>query len=111
MTVDQSDKIDFTTLSKDGKRLALIITDPFSWNDAEETRHHLTMLQAKLNLYYGFIEGDQILQHYPQARNLQIVIDVAFKHEPNETAVEFLQFVKAETKKDGIDFTYSVSAD
>lgn len=109
MTVDQSDKIDMIAVSEDSKRLVLVIADHLEWSDAEETRQHLTMLQAKINLYYTFIESDQIVQAYPEARRMRVSIDVAFKHQPNETALEFLRFVTVEAKKDGIDFTYSVS--
>jgi len=43
-------------------------------------------------------------------RNLQIVIDVAFKYERTRLPWNSCSFVKAETKKDGIDFTYAVAA-
>jgi hypothetical protein len=110
MTVDQPNKIDIIALSKDGKRLALVIADHFPWDNPEETPQHLKMLQDKINLYCAYIESDQFLKSYPQASEIQIAIEVAFADEPDDAAKEFMELVKAEIKKDGIDFVYSVSA-
>jgi hypothetical protein len=108
MTIEESKKIDVIGLSKDGKQLSLIITDHLDWNDPADTPRHLNMLQAKLNLYYAFLDSDKILESYPQLHELQVRIEVSFQHKPDDVATEFLDHVTAEVAKDGMEFKYYV---
>jgi hypothetical protein len=108
MTIEEPKKIDIIGLSKDGKRLSLIIADHLAWDDPADTPRHLNLLQDKLNLYYAFLESDKILESYPQLPELQVRIEVSFQHKPDDKATEFLEHVTTEVEKDGMEFKYYV---
>lgn len=105
MTVEDADKIDIIARSKDGKRHALVITDHLEWG-LDLTGAHLATLQAKINLYYAYLQSEAFASSHPDAAELDLAIEVVFMHQPDETAVEFLEMVALELPKDGYDFVY-----
>ena len=58
MSIEQSDKIDFISITKSGK-VQLTISDHLEWNNEEM---HLLILQKKINAYLDFIQSEQIFE-------------------------------------------------
>ena len=58
MSIEQSDKIDFISITKSGK-VQLTISDHLEWNNEEM---HLLILQKKINAYLDYIQSEQIFE-------------------------------------------------
>ena len=104
MSIDQLDKVDFISTTQDQK-VMLTISDHLPWDDKNE---HLLVLQNKINAYLSFIEGGQIQDEYPSAKNKQIIINILMKYEPNDDALSFLNLCKSTIGKSGIEFSWQV---
>jgi hypothetical protein len=109
MAVDDPNTIDIMAVSGDRTTLCLVITDHFGWDNPDNTPARLNMLQDKINCYCGFSESDELLEHYPNARDMRIAIEVAFLHQPNATGIEFLNAVRDVLAEDSYSFAYRVS--
>ncbi len=68
MSVEQIDKVDFISTSKEGI-IKLTISDHLEWDAKNE---HLLILQNKINAYLNFIESGQILEEYPSSANKKL---------------------------------------
>lgn len=104
MSIDQTDKVDFISTSPDNK-VVLTISDHLEWDDEGA---HLLLLQRKLNAYIKFIEGGQIYENYPKARNSQLIISLKLKFEPNKTGLEFLTQCAKLIIEIGVGFEWTV---
>ncbi len=87
MSLDKIDTIDAIGLEENTGQLVLTIADSWTWVDEHQ---HLLALQAKLNAYFGFIESEQIWEHYSNATGRQLRINVVFRFPPPVAATEFL---------------------
>jgi hypothetical protein len=87
VTVEQHEVVDFAAISADG-RAALTISDHLSWEDVDT---HLWHLQEKINGYLRFVESGEIYRKFPDMRGRQVVIDIALKYHPPETAHWFFE--------------------
>ena len=104
MSVDQLDKIDIISTTPEDK-VMLTISDHLEWDDAGE---HMLLLQDKLNVYLEFIEGGQIFEDYPQAKNKQLIISITMKYIPNENALVFLNRSKEVILNAGFEFKWQI---
>jgi len=85
MSVENGEVIDVAGRSKNNE-IILTISDHLDWEDSES---HLLMLQEKVNMYLSYIESDQILESYSDARDCVVVIKVVGKYELNGEAKKF----------------------
>ena len=104
MAVDNPDTIDKIGITPENK-VALIIDDHLGWSDENE---HLMLLENKISSYLEAIDTNEIYQIYPQANEREIVIQVYFKHSPNEAGIFFLNEVNSFLVSKNIGFTYLI---
>lgn len=104
MSVEQLDVVDIISVDFAG-HVVLTISDHLDWADSLE---HQTKLQAKLNKYLAFIESDELLQRYPDARNRVVVIRVVFKYPPDQEGQSFLLRAKEAIEKAGFQLRHEV---
>ena len=57
--------------------VVLTLIDAWDWTDE---RAHLAALQAKLNAYFEFVEGGQLDDSYPEARDRPRRLEIITKH-------------------------------
>ncbi|MBN9284089.1 MULTISPECIES: DUF6572 domain-containing protein [unclassified Flavobacterium] len=105
MAVDNKDVIDAVSINTEGK-VVLTISDHLEWNGDEN--NHILILQEKINSYLDFVEGDQIIESYPQAIGKQFVIQVVFKYSPSSDGILFLNEVENILKENGYVLHYYV---
>jgi len=104
MSVEQLEVVDAISIDKTG-HVVLTISDHLDWLDSVE---HQTKLQAKFNKYLAFIESDELLQRYPDAKNRLAVIRVVFKYPPNREGQNFLAKAKEVIEKAGFQLRHEV---
>lgn len=56
MSVEQTNKIDFSTIDKLSGDFSLSISDHLAWEE-DEINEHLLLLQEEINSYLSFIES------------------------------------------------------
>ena len=76
MTVLQTDKIDFISISPEGQ-CVLTISDHLDWED--ETKH-LEVLLDKVNAYEGFVTSGQLQSAYANYNGQPVTINIAAQH-------------------------------
>jgi hypothetical protein len=103
MSINQSNIIDVIGTTLDNK-VVLTISDHHSWQES----WHLQLLQDKINSYLQFIEGGQLLEHYPNARDKEVIIETIMKYEPTKDAISFLERAKEIIATAGIGFQWRV---
>ena len=107
MSIEQSDKIDFISITKSGK-VQLTISDHLEWNNEEM---HLLILQKKINAYLDFIQSEQIFEDYPNAKNRELKISVSMKYEPTENSLQTLENFKNFISEQGLEFNWNLIED
>lgn len=91
MSVVDTDKVDGIGISKDEKRLVLLITDHLDWSHEYE---HLIQLQNKLNSYISFIENQQYEEIYPNRKFSSFLIEIHFMYELATNCTKFIDVAK-----------------
>ena len=86
MAVDNTRVVDAIGIEKEDREVILTIADQLDW---EKEREHLNLLQDKINTYVSFIEGGELLEAYPDAKDRKAVINVIGKQEPTPDAIRF----------------------
>ena len=104
MSIEQSDKIDFISITK-SEKVQLTISDHLEWNNEEM---HLLILQKKINAYLDFIQSEQIFEDYPNAKNRELKISVSMKYEPTENSLQTLENFKNFISEQGIEFDWNL---
>jgi hypothetical protein len=79
--------VDAVGLENDFGKVVLSIVDAWDWSDV---RAHLLALQAKLNVYFGFVEVGELLEAYPLSSGRNVVIDVITKFPMHAKGAELL---------------------
>lgn len=80
LNFERTNTIDGVALSKEDSKLILLLADGMDWHD--ETKH-LLLLQEKLNNYIAYIESEQYVENYPDAKTIEIQIKFLFKETHN----------------------------
>lgn len=101
MSVEQPTVVDAIGTHKESGFIHLTITDHLEWN-----RDHLLKLQNKINSYLDFIEGGQLFETTPHAKDNTIVINLVAKYRPNEEGAAFLDKVASVIEQAGFRFQY-----
>jgi hypothetical protein len=87
MSLDNTGVVDAVGIEKDTRKVILTIVDAWDW---EDVHGHLLALQAKLNVYFGFVEVGELLEAYPMASGRQVAIDVVTKFPMHLKGAELL---------------------
>ncbi len=103
MSVEQEKIIDVIGVDKKTGDVILTISDHLNWED--ETRH-LLLLQEKINAYLAFIESEEMIGSYPDAKGRRPVISIKAMHEPSTGALKFLAQVRDIIAGAGISFRF-----
>jgi hypothetical protein len=106
MSVDETNKIDFVSLAKDKSCVRLSIADHLDWKEQEG--EHLLLLQEKLNAYLHFIESKKLLETYPQADGLPIVIRIGGKFPLGAEATRFFSLAKDKLATLGVSLEFQL---
>ncbi len=104
MSVENLNILDAVSIDKN-KNVVLSISDHLEWDEGNE---HLLILQNKINLYLTAIENGSLYEEYPDAKNRDIVINIAAKFSPNNDGEIFLKRVKETLNLAGYAFSFSV---
>ncbi|MEL7570772.1 MAG: DUF6572 domain-containing protein [Eubacteriaceae bacterium] len=99
MSVIDTNKIDGMGISKDGKKLILLITDHLDWNNEYD---HLSKLQEKINSYIGFLENKQYNEIYPDKEFSSYFIEVHFKYEISDNCSKFIKVISKQLLEQNI---------
>lgn len=105
MSLEQTLTVDAVGIEGATGHCVLTICDAFDW---EDSHNHLEALQAKINSYLDFIQGGQICESYPDSAGRRLVIDILFRFDlPNE-ALDFLATAADVVKELDVDLRYRV---
>jgi hypothetical protein len=107
MTVQETNKIDVTAIDKNVSHVLLVIADHLDWAKADEGEH-LLLLQKKLNAYLHFIQSGQLVEHYPKAKGLPIIIRIAGKYPLSAEAMRFFDMAKDFVENEGYSLEFKL---
>ena len=99
MSVIETNKIDGIGISKDGRKLVLLITDHLDWNHEYE---HLIQLQNKLNSNIAFLESQQYKEVYPNSTFSSYLIEIRFMYELTANCEKFVDVIKKQIEEQNI---------
>ena len=104
MSVTGANVVDAIGIDNETGQVVLTLADHLPWGE----RQHFEDLRAKLNTYLTFVESDELLESYPQARGRRIAVQVVCKFPPDAAGVEFFQNAGETIRGAGFDFSWSV---
>jgi hypothetical protein len=109
VTVENPDSIDSVTLSADGRRYHLLMTEERLFADSDE---QFLQLMEKINAYAEFIQTGQLYNHFPEARGKALAVRLVCRNEPSsERFVDLLRAGTALLARQGADFSIEVIPD
>lgn len=100
MPLDQENTVDAVGIETATDVVALTIADSWTWED--ETAH-LLALQKKLNAYFDFVSGGQLVESYPKAKGRKVRIDIIGRYPLPVSALDFLRKAQQVAASRGID--------
>jgi hypothetical protein len=106
MSVLETNKIDAIGTDKVSGNIILTISDHLDWSNES---YHLEILQEKLNSYIEFIEGDQILEDYPNSKGKKLIIEIVSQQPYSDQGKDFLEKVRPIILSIGADIQQRVS--
>ena len=106
MSIDQLNKVDLITIDRNSGDVWLTISDHHDWGLDE--MEHLLLLQEKINGYLRYIEGGELFEHVPDARNRKIVINVSAKFPLSQKAEWFYKEAGDFVKNAGYQLQFRV---
>lgn len=104
MTVEDSDRVDFVAISRDGRDVLLVIADHLDWSAAEE---HARLLQSKIYRYLDFVESGELWERFPEVRGRQVTIQVRAKFPATDYASRFLAAISTAARESGCHLDYA----
>lgn len=104
MSVENLKVIDVISIDKN-ENVVLSVSDHLEW---DENNEHLLVLQNKINAYLDAIENGSLYEVCPNAKNRNIIINIASKYYPNKIGNVFLERVKNAINSAGYGFSFSV---
>jgi hypothetical protein len=106
MTIENLEVIDLFHIDASTSEAILTITDHLEW-DAEH--EHLFLLQNKLNSYLRFIESGELVESFPAAKGVSVIIELVCKYLPDSDSKVFLDKAATVVKDAGFIFRYRVA--
>ena len=87
MTVENATQIDAIGIETSTGKVVLTISDHLDWS---QTPAHLQVIESKVNAYLAFVQGPQLIEVNPDARDRQVKIAIYQAHpEPEEVTPIF----------------------
>ena len=106
MSIDETDKIDFTSIDNASGDLWLTISDHLPWDENEGD--HLVLLQDKLNAYLRYVESGEVFENVPEAKGRAIVINIVGKFPLSQQADLFLGKARAAIEAAGFRLQFKL---
>ncbi|WP_322006139.1 DUF6572 domain-containing protein [Paraburkholderia tropica] len=106
MSILDENVVDIMGVNAEKKIAELIMTDHLEWD--VEVNEHLYILQEKINCYLKFLENDELLIHYPEAKDYKAAIVIDMQYPPTAEAVEFIAKAQEIVRGAGFDLRYAV---
>lgn len=110
MTIEDKNKIDMITMTKEGiypQKVILIITDHLNWES--DINEHLFQLQEKLNVYINVIESKNIYKYFPDAKGRDnFLIKIYFKYQIPDECIRFLEKINEVIKAINISIEFEI---
>lgn len=110
MTIEDKNKIDMITMTKEGiypQKVILIITDHLNWES--DINEHLFQLQEKLNVYINVIESKNIYKYFPDAKGRDnFLIKIYFKYQIPDECICFLEKINEVIKPINTSIEYEI---
>lgn len=103
MAIDNPGVIDAIGTDRITGAIVLTVSDHLDWT---EERHHLRVLQDKLNAYLDFIQSGQLSEDYPDAGDATLRIEVIAKHLAPPSAGWFFQKTNEALRQNDVAFDY-----
>lgn len=108
MTIENFETIDGVGISKESGEVVLQISDHLEW---EDSAIHFNLIEKKIGSYLNFIQGGQLFEVVPEAKDRSIRIDIICKFEPSELALKFLTAAMQQLKLMGVALSYGMLPD
>ncbi|CAE6958491.1 DUF6572 domain-containing protein [Paraburkholderia domus] len=108
MSISETNVVDFIGVDPAKKIARLAISDHLAWDDPEEEKEHLWLLQEKINSYLRFIEGGELYQNYPDATGASCEIELVSKYPLSVAGVRFFEQARSIVQAAGFDLLYRV---
>ena len=105
MSIEQTDMVDIISADSSTGRVVLTVNDPLDWRNSAV---HQTVLQRKLNYYFAFVNGGELLEKYPNAEGKPVVFRVVFKFPPDGGVRQLLADMRAMLEPVGLALEYEV---
>jgi hypothetical protein len=102
LSVDQTDRVDAIGIDTGTGDLVLTISDHLPWDDDA----HLYLLQEKLNTYFAFVESDELLEAYPDAKGRRVVMEVVCQYPLDVNARTFFETARAAISSTGFELRF-----
>ncbi len=104
MSIEQASVVDVVGIENSTGLVILTILDPLEWKENE----HLLMIQEKLNTYLSFVESNEVLETYPDAKSRGILIRLICQYAPDDTGIHFLNQVSTIIEDANMKFEYQI---
>jgi hypothetical protein len=104
MSIEEANVVDFIGTENVTGKVVLTVSDHLDWSDIGM---HLSKLQEKMNAYIRFVEGGELLQRYPDAKQRQIVLSVICKYKFPPEGQVFLDKVRPTLEAVGLELRVS----
>ena len=108
MSIEQAGVVDAIGVDVATGEVVLTISDHLGWDDIN---NHLFLLQEKVNAYLRFVEAGELLDKYPKAKGLSVLIDAVCKYPPSPRAKPFYEKVASIVESAGMHFRYRIFVD
>jgi hypothetical protein len=108
MSISETNVVDVVGVDPEKKIVRLAISDHLGWNDSEEEKEHLWLLQEKINAYLRFIEGGELYQNHPDAMDAKCEIELVTKYPLSVAGVRFFEQARSIVQAAGFELLYRV---
>ncbi len=105
-TIEDTNKVDAIGVDKHSGIVTLKIFDHLDWI---EEKKHLYLLQEKINSYLRFMESEEVIEAYPDAKHRQLQISISFAEKPTANGIRFLDTASKIISDAGFSLIYSIT--
>lgn len=112
MRLTDTNTVDYLGLEKDTGYVVLTLVDDCDWEDEIQ---HLSLLQAKVNRYFDFIDSGEVYEQLRETAGREVApttpvkISILAKYEPrNSEGNRFLEHVARVAEDAGVHFSFKV---
>jgi len=111
MRLTDNNTVDYLGLEKSTGYVVLTLVDDCDWGD---DIRHLSLLQAKVNRYFDFIESGEMYEQLRETAGRQmapttpIKISLLAKYEPSAEGYRFIEHVAQVAQDAGLRFSFKI---